>query len=348
MTATSTPTILRSAPRARHALLATGTVSALLLTGCGTSVTPSAEAGPSAAPVTIDNCEREITVTGAPEAVVGMHPAQTELLLRLGLADRLVGQAQTASQPLPDDVADLAADIPVVGQDAPPSREDLLAVEPDFVYSPTTYEFTAEQGFASIDQLSDAGAAVYVAAGGCAERRQEGTVDDLFTDLENLGQIFGVETEAATMIDTARSDLDEVAAAIDDATGGNQRPRVAQVYVEGSTLSAIGAGIEYDILRQAGADNVFGPEDPAFADFFAAQISPEALAAQSPEALVFAVSDDAHEQATRDYLTSTFPDMPAVREDNLIAISSADVFPGTLGNVTAVQQVAEGLYPDAF
>jgi iron complex transport system substrate-binding protein len=343
----ATPTVQR-APRTRGTLLATGVASALLLTGCGTSVTPTAEAEADAAPVTVENCDREVTVTGVPEAVVGMHPSQTELLLRLGLADRLVGQAQTASQPLPDDVADLAADVPVVGADAPPSREDLLAVEPDFVYSPTTYEFTAEQGFASIDQLTAAGAAVYVAAGGCAERRMAGTVDDLFTDLDNLGQVFGVEDEAAALVESARADLDEVATAIDGAADGGDRPQVAQVYVEGGTLSVIGAGVEYDILRKAGADNVYGPEDPAFADFFAARISPEELAAQSPDALVFAVFDEAHEQATREYLTSTFPDMPAVRDDKLITISSADVFPGTLGNVTAVRQVAEGLYPDAF
>ncbi|GAA3169440.1 hypothetical protein GCM10020001_114540 [Nonomuraea salmonea] len=58
--------------------------------------------------------------------------------------------------------------------------------------------------------------------------------------------------------------------------------------------------------------------------------------------------DDKHEAATRKYLTTTFPDMPAVLDDRLIAVSSADVFPGTLGNVSIVRQIAERLYPDAF
>ncbi|WP_129783364.1 ABC transporter substrate-binding protein [Promicromonospora panici] len=319
-------------------------VGALLLSGCGSSVTPAPGASGSGQAVTVENCGRQVVVDGAPAAAVGMHPAQTELLLRLGLADRLAGQAQATAQSLPDDVAPLAEDIPVVGDVMPPSREDLLAVEPDFVYSPTTYEFTAEQGFASIAQLEQAGSAVYVATGGCVDRRMAGEVTDLFTDLENVGEIFGVQDEAADLVTRSQADLDEVAAAVADV----EPLRVAQVYVEGTTLQAIGAGVEHDILRRAGAENVYGPGDPAFADFFAATITPESLAAQEPEALVFSVFDEEHEAATREYLTSTFPDMPAVREERLITVSSADVFPGTLGNISVVREIAEQLYPDAF
>lgn len=335
----------RTRLRGTFAALAALSAGALLLTGCGTSVTADTTGtADSDDTITVANCEREIVLDGPPEAVVGMHPAQTELLLRLGLADRLVGQAQSTAQALPEDVAALVEDVPVVGGAMPPSREDLLSVEPDFVYSPTTYEFTAEQGFASIEQLEQAGAAVYVAAGGCKERRMDGEVTDLFLDLENLGTIFGVEDAAADLIVESEADLEAVSAAVSDV----DKLRVAQVYVEGSTLQGIGAGIEYDILRSAGADGIFTPEQPAFAGFFAATVSPESLAAEEPDALVFSVYDDAHEAATREYLTSTFPDMPAVRDDRLIAVSSADMFPGTLGNIEVVRQIAEALYPDEF
>lgn len=316
----------------------------LVATGCGSAVSAAPDAAPASISVSLDNCGRDVVIDSVPDAVVGMHPAQTELLLRLGLADRLAGQAQVPSHALPDDVAGLAADVPVLGGLMPPSREDLLAVQPDFVYAPTTYEFTAEQGFASIDQLESAGAAVYVATGGCFDRRMTGTVDDLFVDIRNLGEIFSVPDAAKRLVADAQAQLDEVAAAIGDV----EPLRVAQVYVEGTTLSAIGAGVEYDILQLAGADSVYTPENPIFADFFAAEITPESLAAEQPDALVFSVYDDAHEAAVRAYLTTTFPELPAVRENRLIAVSSADMFPGTLGNVTAVRQVAEALYPDAF
>ncbi|GAA1759640.1 ABC transporter substrate-binding protein [Agromyces humatus] len=337
-------------PRRSAGIRATSAVASaaalVLLTGCGTGVSGGSDGAAAAdqQQLTIENCGREVTISGVPDAVVGMSPSQTELLLRLGLADRIVGQAQVDTTALPADIAGVAADIPVLSDAQPPAREDLLAVGPDFVYSPTTYEFTAEQGFASIEQLEEAGTAAYVATGGCFDRRMEGTVDDLFVDLENLGRIFQVEDEAGKMIDTAEAELAEVAAALD----GLDKPKVAQVYIEGTSLSAIGAGIEYDILRLAGADNVFGPQDAAFSDFFAAQISPESLAAAAPDAVVFAARNPAQEQAARTYLTTTFPDLPAVANDRLIAISPADTFPGTLGNVSVVRQIAEQLYPEAF
>lgn len=317
--------------------------TAIALSGCGSDVADSADAGADTA-VTIENCGREITVDGVPEAVVGLSPTQTELLLRLGLADRIVGQAQTATAPLSEDLAALAADIPVVSEDAPPSREALLDVEPDFVYSPTDYEFTAEQGFASHEQLADAGVAAYTATGGCPDRRMEGTVDDLFTDLENLGLIFDIEDEAAALAAEAQATLDDVEARIE----GLEKPTVAQVYVEGDALTAIGAGIEYDMIARAGGENVFGPDDPEFASFFAAQINPEALAAADPDVIVFAAADAAHEQATRDYLARTLPEVSAVANDRIVVLSGSDVYPGSLSNIDAVRAIAEGLYPEAF
>jgi iron complex transport system substrate-binding protein len=316
-----------------------GGLSAFALTACGTGVVTSDTSTGST--LTIENCGNTVVVPGVPTAAVGMHPSQTELLLRLGLVDHLVGQAQATVQELAPDIAPLAADIPVIGGATPPSREDLLAVEPDFVYAPTTYEFTAEQGFASIEQLHAAGATTYVATGGCFERRMEGTVDDLFLDIENLGDVFQVQDQAAELISESQAQL----AAVESAIKGKDKPRAAQIYVDGTTLSAIGAGVEYDIMRRAGAEPVFTPEDPAFADFFAAEITPESLAAQSPDVLVFGVTDDQHETAVRSYLTTTFPDMPAVRDGRLVAVPSSDLFPGTLGNVAAVEQIAKALYP---
>jgi len=232
----------------------------------------------------------------------------------------------------------------VLSDDAPPTREILLGAEPDFVFSPTGYEFTAEQGFASIAQLEQAGVTAYTATGGCLERRNAGTVDDIFTDIDNLGRIFDVPEAAQTLIDRGRADLDAVEAAI----AGETRLSVAQLYVDGSSLSAIGAGVEYDMIALAGGDNVYSPDEAAFADFFAASISPESLAAENPEAVVFAVSTEQQAADTEDYLRATFPNLAAVQNDRLISISAADVFPGTLGNIRVVQQLAAELYPTAF
>ncbi|MDJ0350242.1 ABC transporter substrate-binding protein [Cryobacterium sp. PH29-G1] len=322
-----------------------GLGAVMLLSACGTSVGAApGTADSDAHAVSVTNCGRTINFSATPSAVVGLSPSQTELLLRLGLVDRLVGQAQVGTATLPADLLDQAAAIPVLSDDAPPTREVLLTSGPDFVYSPTGYEFTAEQGFASIEQLERADVAAYTATGGCFDRRNSGTVSDIFTDITNLGIIFDVPEEAAALAAQGRTDL----GAVENALSGQDRLRVAQLFVDGNSLSAIGAGVEADMIRLAGGDNVYSSEDPAFKDFFAASITPESLAKENPDAVVFAVRTDDEAENTRDYLRATFPAMTAVVEDRLIAVSASDVFPGTLGNIRVVQQVAAELYPSAF
>lgn len=318
-----------------------------LLGACGSDVTEAApESGTSDAPatVTIENCGEERTYPVGPTSVVGMAPAQTELVVRLGAVDALTAQAQTAMAPLADDVAAEVADVPAISTDTPPAREDLLAVGPDLVLSPTGYEFTAEQGFASLEQLDRAGAAAYVATGGCLERRMTGTVDDLFTDLDNLGAVLDREGEAEELAEQARTELAEV----DEAVEGRTPPRVAQLYVEGDTISAIGAGIEHDMVARAGGDGVYSPDEDAFADFFAATVNPEDVASRDPEVIVFAVADEEAAEEVRTTLRRTFPDVPAVQDDRLVAIDQADTFPGSLGNVRLVRRLAEAFHPEAF
>lgn len=318
----------------------------LVLTACGSAVAPSGtgSSGNANETVTITNCGRELTFDQTPAAVVGMMPSQTDLLLRLGAQDALVGQAQVATSDLPDDTAALASDLAVLSEDSPPAREDLLAVSPDLVVSPTEYEFTAEQGYASIDQLAANGARAYVATGGCADRRSSAEVTDLLTDVANLGEILGATDEAEKLSADVRARLD----AVTEAVRAETPLTVAEVWVEGNLLGAIGAGIEYDIIRVAGGDNVFDPDAPEFADFFSAEINPEEIISRDPDAIVFGISSYAPEQQVLDYLRTTFPDVAAVKNDLLIGIPQSDFYPGSVGNIDAVETIAHRLYPGAF
>lgn len=337
----------RHETRRRRLMTVIGVVALgpLALTACGSGVTDDAAAKHAdSETVTLSNCGRELNFEVAPTAIVGLMPSQTELLLRLGVGDQIVGQAQVDISALPDDIAAQAESIPVLSTDTPPSREDLLAVAPDFVVSPTEYEFTAEQGFASLEQLSENGAAAYVATGGCAERRNGAEVTDLFSDIVNLGEILRVSDAADALVAEGTARLQ----AVRDAIADESRPTVAQVYVEGNTIGAIGAGVEADIIQQAGGENVFDANAAEFDDFFAAEINPEEIIERNPDAIVFGVANSAQEDQVRDYLRETFPDVPAVRNDVLIAVPQSDLYPGTLGNITAVETIASGLYPDAF
>lgn len=317
-------------------------LTALAVAGCGTVTTEAdgSDASSSGAyPVTVETCGRDVTIDRAPERVVSMHPSLTELLVQLDLGDRVVAQAQDAlGEPSPE-LADEVDAIESISADVPPTREDLLAQSPDFVISGTEYEFSTDQGFAGYDDLEKAGAPAYVATAGCVDRRSEGTVEDTFTDVENLGRIFGVEDRAAALVDAAKADLAEVA----DIVGDDDPVRAVQVYVEGGKLYAIGGAVEVDVLRLGGGENLFAG-DERFADFFAAEVNPEVVADLQPDAFVFAVNDADHEAATRAYLEDTLAGTPAVKAGRLVAVDNTYVQPGTLSSIEGARIVAEALH----
>lgn len=322
--------------------LAVLTLAAATLAGCGTVTTDMAGttgSGSGDHPVTVETCGRDVTFEKAPERVVSMHPSLTELLVQLDLGDRVVAQAQDAlGEPSPE-LADEVEAIESISADVPPTREDLLAQSPDFVISGTEYEFSTDQGFAGYDDLEKAGAPAYVATAGCIGRRSEGAVEDTFTDVENLGRIFGVEDRAAALVDDARADLAEVA----DVVGDDDPVRAVQVYVEGGKLYAIGGAVEVDVLRLGGGENLFAG-DERFADFFAAEVNPEVVADLQPDAFVFAVNDADHEKQTRAYLEKTLAETPAVKADRLVAVDNTYVQPGTLSSIEGARIVAEALH----
>ncbi|MCW4352618.1 ABC transporter substrate-binding protein [Hoyosella sp. YIM 151337] len=320
------------------AVVVLGTV---LLGGCGQSVTPTGAADDTGVR-SIENCGRTVTVNGEPERLVSMMPGTTDLLVRLGVGDHIVAEAQSKGAPLNAELDSQAVER--LSEDGPPSREVLLNVAPDLVVSPTSYEFTAEQGFASIDQLSDAGAAVYISTAGCFDRRKTAEVSDLIVDIENLSALLGTERVGAELADDVRAEIVTITQAVDD----QPKPTVAQLFIEGTTISAVGAGLEYDIIRTAGGDNVFDPGDPEFSDFIAAVISPEELIARDPEVLVVSVMSDAHEQSVRALLADRFPDVAAVRDGRIIAVSSDAVMPGTWGNLEVLRQLAGAFHPSVF
>jgi iron complex transport system substrate-binding protein len=316
------------------------------LAGCGTVAagpeTPGTETtARSQYPMTITNCGRQYTIAKEPQRIVSLYPGQTEILLRLGLKDRIVAQAQEErSKPNPDLAADFKS-IPTLGAKTPPSKEILVAQQPDFVYSGSDYEFNTEQGFAGKDELVKAGATPYVATAGCRERRSAGTVEDAFTDLRTLGKVLGRADQAAELEKEARADL----SAVTERIAGRTPVKAAQVFYEGGKLYAIGAAIEVDMLRLGGGQNVFAATEQRFADFYAAEVNAEVVLERNPEAFVFAVQDDTHQQQTIDYLTRTFASTPAVRNRRLVGVRNTTFAPGTLASIEGVATIADGLHP---
>ncbi|WP_150957321.1 ABC transporter substrate-binding protein [Microbacterium testaceum] len=186
--------------------------AAAVLTGCGASeVVPEATAttageGATVYPLTLENCGREITVDRAPSRVVSLDQDSTEILLSLGLQDRMVGTAFW-TDPVLDTLADANAAVPRLSDNAP-SYEVVLGTDPDFVTASFGRHY-AQGGVATRDRFAETGIASYLSPTDCdgdvsfnagGKRTAPLTVDTLYGEIRDLARIFDVSDRGEDLV----------------------------------------------------------------------------------------------------------------------------------------------------
>lgn len=168
----------------RTALLLAGLV---LLTACGgggnePAAGTAADGAADGFPVTLKNCGRTVTVDAAPRHAVSLNQGSTEILLSLGLADRLAGTA-TWTDPVMKGLEKDESTVPRLAENQP-SSEKVLAEEPDFVTA--SFESTlGKGGVASRDQFEELGVPTYLSPSDClrqGEHRQQRRLPHRDTD----------------------------------------------------------------------------------------------------------------------------------------------------------------------
>lgn len=243
--------------------------TALMLSGCAAAAAPEQ---PAATPEAITNCGLEVTYSN-PERVVTIKSSTTEMLLALGLGDRIVGTA-FPDGPVPEQWADAAAGIPVLS-DKVPSEEAVLALEPDLVYAGWESNFSAD-GAGERSELQSLGVDTYVSPSACQSLSADHpalTVDDIFAEITEVASIF--ETDATELVSEQRAALE----AVEPASG----ERTALWFSSGSDTPFVGGGTGAPqvVLDHLGLTNIAGDLGQAWAPF-----NWEAVIAANPDVIV--------------------------------------------------------------
>ena len=244
-------------PRINVRLTATAAIATatLLLSGCAATATPAAAPAEAPAatanyPVTVDNCGTSLTVAAAPERIVSIKSSATELLLSLGLGDRIVGSA-FLDGPLPESLQAAGADLNVIS-DFLPGQEAVLGLNPDFIYGGWESNFSAD-GVGERDALEALGVGSYVSPAACKGDAMPSklTFNTVFTEITEAGEIFGATDAAAELVSSLETEL----AALEPTSAG----ATALWYSSGTTTPYVGAGIGSPamIMEAAGLKNIF-------------------------------------------------------------------------------------------
>ncbi|WP_308259463.1 ABC transporter substrate-binding protein [Pseudonocardia sp. H11422] len=264
----------------------------------------------------------------------------TELMLELGLEKSMAGTAYLRGRQIGPQYAAAYDTVPVIA-DGQPSLEQLLAVEPDFVYSGYPDGFSESSGHTRA-RLGELGVRTHLNPESCAGAPV--SFDLLFDEITRVGAIFGVPDRAAASVEALRARLDAVRTAL----GGTAPVAPVSVMVYNSGTGAArtvgGEAMLNEIITQAGGVNVFADVPERFPE-----VSWEQVAQRRPEAILIYdylnPSVDSKIGALR--AVPAIAQVPAIVNGAFPVMSLSVAQPGPR-SVEAVEQLARQLHPDRF
>ncbi|MEE1927184.1 ABC transporter substrate-binding protein [Streptomyces sp. TRM 70351] len=320
-------------------------MSALLTAGCGTSDDaggPARSAGPAVSssggfPVTVDNCGVTTTYEQPPSRVVTIHQHPTELLLALGLKDRMVGTAFPDSAVLPE----LREDYEAIPELAPrePSFETVLEAGPDLVYGGYGSAFAENEG-RSREAFADAGIDTHLNREYCGQ--EQVTMEDVYAEIHTVGAVFGVSDRADELVAELRGRVGEATAAVE---GKAAVPVFVYNSGDRAAYTAGGRSLGTELIRLAGGRNVFADLDEVFGD-----VSWEQVVEREPEVIaVYDYPGAGSVEQKKEFLLSqpALAEVPAIRNQRFVVLPLTATLVGIRSAYT-VGDLARGLHPESF
>ena len=260
----------------------------LLIVVVGCAPAPRVGGAGRGAITLIDDAGSATTLPRPPARIVSLVPAATELVFALGAGDRLVGRTKWCDYPAQ------AARVPSVGDGLLPNVEAIAATRPDLVLG-----YRSSSNAAAGARLR----ALDIAVVELAIDRFE----DFERDARLVGRAFGMAAVGDSVAVAVRADL-ERATVITGAT-----PAVLIVAWADPPMTIGGGSYLDEILRRAGARNVFGDSDrPSFV------VSLEAIVARNPDR-VLVVGDNDPDFASR----AEWQVVPAIRARRFVRVSGS-------------------------
>jgi iron complex transport system substrate-binding protein len=324
--------------RGRYAWAVLGAAVAVFATGCGSAVEENKTANPAPAtyaPFTdTDNCGVTTAYDRPPQRAATLTSNATELMLELGLADRMVGTSYLKGRTIGDKYKEQYGKIPVLAE-AQPSLEKLLEATPDFVYAGYPDGFSESSGHTRA-RLGELGVKTHLNPEGCA--KSPVTFDQLFGELRSIGGIFGVPDRAETSVAALRARLDAVRAKVAGAP-----PVKVFVYNSGADAAQTTGGNSMlnEIIARAGGTNVFADLNERWT-----KVSWEQVADRKPDVVLIYdyVSPSVESKIATLESTPVLADVPAIRANAFPVISLSVAQPGPR-SVDAVEELAGQLHP---
>jgi iron complex transport system substrate-binding protein len=304
-------------------------------------------------PLTIQNCGRSVTFDKAPSRVVSIGQSNTEILLSLGLGDKIVGTAVWFSPVLPQFETENAKIKRLADND--PSFESVVAQSPDLVTAQYQWHVGPQGSVGTRDQFAALKIPTYIApadcvamdisGGGDGVRKEMFTMNLIYQEILDFARIFNVNDRGAQLVaDLKQREADAVAMA-----SGVAGKNVTMAFWFSSPklpgdsyIAGVNGGAGY-IMHVLGAHDIITLKDEW------PEVSWERVAAANPTVLVLADMTrrrhDGDSVVAKIKFLETDPvasQLDAVKNNRIIVIDAQSMDP-SIRTIDGIEKVAQGM-----
>ncbi|WP_341300636.1 ABC transporter substrate-binding protein [Lysinibacillus sp. FSL H8-0500] len=330
-------------------LLGIGLATLLTLAACGNTSKETSEETPTKEhyPLTVENFSRaeggstwdkkEQVFDKAPERIMANTRPAAELLLHLGLGDKIVGVGANFGAP-DQSVEEEYAKLPILS-DEYVGKEVTLGTNPDLVFGRGGLFDNAEWGVGTVDSLNEMGVKTYVLESSVTG----GTYDSIYKDIENIGEIFNVQDKAESFINELKGRQQDIASKLasikDEKTFAylhTNDPKELFIY------PAHDETFFNDAFSMVKLDNIFKDET--------GDVSVETLIATDPDVLILPNWDGSDLTNVREeiYANPKLSSMKAIKNKQIYIVDYNYMFGYGYNTIDGMEALAKEMYPDLF
>jgi iron complex transport system substrate-binding protein len=305
-------------------------------------------------PLTLDNCGVKVTFDKAPERAVGLGQNSAEIMLLLGLEDKMVGTAFWPNQVLPQ-LAEANAKVKVLTVEFP-TFESILAQNPDFVAAALPSLIGPSSKVAKREDFDKVGVPTYLSPSTCVSegaardkfgygaRSQLWNMDILYKEINELAQIFDLSDRGQALI----ADLKKREAALrGDAPRDGKK--LSYVFWFSSPSPSADAYLGGKYSASGFIADVLGGTNAITSEAESPALGWESIIATNPDVIVVARVDrnrwELDKAESKIQFLNTDPatsKMPAVENKAIVTMDGQAMNP-TVRTIFGAEQVAEQL-----
>ena len=285
--------------------------------------------------VSVDSCNRTVSFDSPPQRAISNDVNLTEMMLVLGLSDKMVGYTGISGWKTLDEEMRLGVkQLPELSPKYP-TKEVLVGADADFFFAGWNYGMKVG-GEVTPETLKPFGINVYELTESCIHimTKKKASMDDMYNDLLNLGLIFQIENRAKKLVDAYRSDLNNFTQKLEPIAA-------KKVFVfdsgEDTPFTAGRYAMPTALIEAAGGINIMDDFQKSWGT-----VTWEEVIDRNPEVVVIVNYGKVTAEQKRKFMMSNpaFANIDAVKNDRFVILEYVEATPGPR-NIKAIKKLAK-------